>query len=531
MVAASAAFGATPVFVDPAGACGGFAPCFTTIQAGVSNAGPAPAVVNVFPGTYIESVDIGLMGSSIAETPGDLTLVTVNSAGTPTPGTVDVLPATGPAFVSSVSPYPGNVTLDGCIVKSPDDTGIDMATIQGALTLRNITSDGNAGLGLSNGISGGDVRIYHSSFSDNLGGDGISLGGTPNDVVFEHVNADGNNGDGASFGVTGKVRVTSSSFSDNTDGSGLSFSAASEVVFHDVTADRNAGSGASFSISNGPMRATQSSFNDNTDGSGLSFGTASELTFDQVTADRNSGNGASFAINNGPMQVTNSSFSHNRGGNGFGGGTASDVTFDRVTADGNNASGATFGVNGPMRATDSSFSGNTNGNGLSFSTATDVRIARVTASNNGQAGVTARTGSANIIGSRFENNQGDGVELTAVAQAGSVSLTCNDIAGNGEGLVLSGPVGDVRGQQNFWGDPSGPSHPTNSFGAGDSIVDGDNGGAGTVEYIPFLITPASETGTCQSRPAPVLDTTAVALLLVALFLLPARRLARLRTSP
>ena len=83
---AASADAATPVFVDGAGTCAGQTPCFTTIQAGVNAAGPAPAVVNVFPGTYAESVNLSLMGSAIAGTPGDLTLQTLNAAGVPTPG-------------------------------------------------------------------------------------------------------------------------------------------------------------------------------------------------------------------------------------------------------------------------------------------------------------------------------------------------------------------------------------------------------------------------------------------------------------
>ena len=48
---------AAPItWADPAGLCHGEAPCFTTLAAAVANAGPAPATVFVFPGTYAESV-------------------------------------------------------------------------------------------------------------------------------------------------------------------------------------------------------------------------------------------------------------------------------------------------------------------------------------------------------------------------------------------------------------------------------------------------------------------------------------------
>src|SRR5215218_1283795 len=54
---------------------------YTTIQAAVNNASPGD-VIAVKTGTYAENVNLSLMGSAIAGTPGDLTLVAVDGPGT-----------------------------------------------------------------------------------------------------------------------------------------------------------------------------------------------------------------------------------------------------------------------------------------------------------------------------------------------------------------------------------------------------------------------------------------------------------------
>src|SRR5262245_52358661 len=121
LVSALPAIGATPVFVDGAGVCAGRTPCFTTIQAGVNNAGPAPAIVNVFPGDY-ESVDLGLMGSAIGGSTGDLTLRTVAADGDPEFGTARILPASGDTIFNTPL-FMGDIFIHGFTVKSPNGDG------------------------------------------------------------------------------------------------------------------------------------------------------------------------------------------------------------------------------------------------------------------------------------------------------------------------------------------------------------------------------------------------------------------------
>jgi hypothetical protein len=156
-------------------------------------------------------------------------------------------------------------------------------------------------------------------------------------------------------------------------------------------------------------------------------------------------------------------------------------------------------------------------------TAAHLDAARIVASDNAGSGSIARVASALIVGSRFERNGNAGVLLNATESSGSYVLRCSDIAGNLDGLVVTSEV-TVIAEKNFWGDPSGPTHPSNPGGTGDTIRDAASGAAGTVDFTPFLTRPASESGECVARPAPALDWTGLAILALALLVLPARRL-------
>ena len=444
------AFGAQAVFVDGGGICAGFAPCFTTIQNGVNNAGPPPAVVNVFPGDYAESVDLGLMGSAIAGSTGDLTLRTVDAAGDAALGTARILPATGKALFNSLISFNGNLSIRGFTVKSPNDDGIDLGLVLGSLELIGIISNANAGFGLSAGFSGGNVRIQQSSFS--------------------------NNGD-----------------------TGMNFGVAGDVTFDRVTADANQNDGAAFSLF-GDMHATGSSFSNNKNRGGLSFGTAVDVTLERVTADGNGTFGTTFGVN-GNVEISDSSFSNNKNAIGLSFGTAVDVTVDRVAADGNAESGAGMGASGNVLIRNSTFSSNMEG-GLSVGGA-EVRI----------------------FASRFEDNGAAGVRLGPSNPTGEYVLRCNDVARNGDGLVVTAPA-IVEAEENYWGSPTGPTHPSNPAGTGDTIRDAANGGSGTVDFEPFLTIPASQSGQCVVRPAPLLDRRGLLALLLGLFVLASLRLAR-----
>lgn len=555
---------ATPVYVDTNDLCAGLTPCFTTIQAGVNNAGPPPAEVNVFPGDYDE-VDLSLMGSAIAGSPGNIVLRTVNGVGMPTFGTASITPAAGPAIHNSVSPFPDDITVEGFIVQSPDASAIALGTILGTLTLRGVVADGNANFGLDANITGGDLHISDSSFDENAG-DGIQGTGMPLNVIFErvtadrntfvgarfavsgtveisdssfannttgegllfftptevrfsNVTADGNGDDGASFAVAGPVWIRDSSFSNNVS-NGLRFATATEVEFEDLTADGNGGDGAGFGVA-GPVRIRQSSFSDNKAGGaggGLSFSTATDVVLTDVTADRNAFTGAIFSVGQ-TVRVSNSRFRNNEAGEGLLFSTATDVDFANVIADGNGDDGASFGIDGDLTVTSSSFSRNTV-SGLSFVGAASMTLAGVIAEGNSRAGLMGAAQRGRVTGSRFAGNGTEGVRLDPIPTFGMFQFTCNDIAENTTGFSLLAAA-TVDAARNFWGSETGPNHPTNPTGTGNPIIDGANGGFGTVIFQPFLAAPVAESAFCSPRGAPAVGWTGLALLALTLFVLPA----------
>jgi parallel beta-helix repeat protein len=71
----------------------------------------------------------------------------------------------------------------------------------------------------------------------------------------------------------------------------------------------------------------------------------------------------------------------------------------------------------------------------------------------------------------------------------TVAVEDNAVTGNADGLVFGGP-GKLDATDNFWGDATGPTHPANPGGLGDTVSET---GGGTVLFNPFL---TSWTDTC-----------------------------------
>jgi hypothetical protein len=79
----------------------------------------------------------------------------------------------------------------------------------------------------------------------------------------------------------------------------------------------------------------------------------------------------------------------------------------------------------------------------------------------------------------FTNNTGDGILIRA--SAGPVGLImCNTISGNGNAGLENQAAAQVNAEQNFWGDPSGPTNPGNPGGTGDRVI-------GNVDFTPWAI--------------------------------------------
>ena len=201
------------------------APC-ETIQYAIGQSGPNDTV-QVSPGTYAESVNLSLM-----DTLGDISLIA-------SPGTVTVDPPSGPAFYTS-STHPGNVTIDGFIVTSPNDDGIRV-DVNSDVVIANVTANntGEEGFDIK---ADGDVTITDSSADGNVD-DGFDIETeTDGDVTITDSSANENDSDGFELEADGNIDVSDSSANENGN-SGFDFREASNVTATNITAKDNGAEG------------------------------------------------------------------------------------------------------------------------------------------------------------------------------------------------------------------------------------------------------------------------------------------------
>jgi hypothetical protein len=83
----------------------------------------------------------------------------------------------------------------------------------------------------------------------------------------------------------------------------------------------------------------------------------------------------------------------------------------------------------------------------------------------------------------------DGVRINAVLSTDTSSRIYGNIlcSNTASGLRLLANIA-LNAEANWWGDPSGPMHPGNPGGLGNAVIDGSNGGAGSVDFTPFIDT-------------------------------------------
>ena len=162
VLAAPVAQAATQVFVDAAGVCGGMAPCFTTIQAGVNAAGGGPSTVSIFAGTFDESVDLSLMGSDGGQAQDDLTIEAQGAVGSVT---VEAL-GKREAFFNSIEPFPANLTFIGLVITSNTTDGLDLEGVVGSVTVTDVEARNSVYDGLDIRADG-DVTLTRVNAHDN----------------------------------------------------------------------------------------------------------------------------------------------------------------------------------------------------------------------------------------------------------------------------------------------------------------------------------------------------------------------------
>ncbi|MGE0640220.1 MAG: hypothetical protein AB7G12_13700 [Thermoanaerobaculia bacterium] len=133
--------------------------------------------------------------------------------------------------------------------------------------------------------------------------------------------------------------------------------------------------------------------------------------------------------------------------------------------------------------------------------------------------------------SRTEESLGASMEIALGAQR-DVRIRCSNFVGNGSAGLALFTDNEVEATVDFWGDASGPTHPANPGGSGDTIHDAASGFAGTVSFLPFLDVEATAADCPRVEPQeiPALGPSGLAALAVLFALLVLARLRRGRRA-
>lgn len=198
---------AAPLYVDNQSNCAGLTACYATIQEAVNNA-VADDQIRVFPGVYLERIDVSLMGSAKGPAnDGNISFITVDMSNDATPGTVQISPAAGNGFTHTAATFDGNVIIDGFVLISTDDDGIDLDLVNGDIVVRNVTASGNFSDGIDLEVAdGGHTITVQDSIANNNGSDGLNLDGPDATTVFvKGIETNGNVGEGISVNSTAEA--------------------------------------------------------------------------------------------------------------------------------------------------------------------------------------------------------------------------------------------------------------------------------------------------------------------------------------
>ena len=500
------------VFVDAAGGCAGNAPCFTTIQAGVNNAGPGSATLFIFPGTYTESVNLDLMGSAIGGTPDDIallnsTFLTIFAASAPDEAASAMrapLLADGPARVEAARAHVDAVLgrmrhlVPAGAALAAHESG---ASLSGVSTLPavDIVSPGGAAI-FHTGTFPGSVGLFGLNVQS-ASAEGISLPDVAGAIDAFVVVADDSLLDGMVLNTAEDLMVIGASASGN-GGYGLDASAGMEMELINVIANANGADGMrllageqltifSLSSESSPFAVGLADFpltsaNDN-DGAG-------------VMARSSDGIGLLAGLDLGAL--TDPPLELNRNGT-TGAELAADeaVTIIRAQANGN-ATGLLIMAQDNVFVLASSADGNTAGAGMViWSDGADeidsgllpaaVNVYASTASGNTGAGfdLTTPNGGVQFLGNAAVGNT-DGLRVNQLLPGALAEATGNILCNNSAaGARLLANV-TLSSGGNWWGSATGPFHAVhNPGGLGNQVVDGTNGGgAGTVAFTPFIDT-------------------------------------------
>ena len=374
-------------------------PCFNSIEDGLVTI--STGHVLVLPGTYNESVDLGV----VSEPQGPITIEGIAADGTPAYGQAIVH---GANAIFAATPIGYELTVQGLTLESSEGDGMRVVSPENVHIVVVTAND------QGNGADGGD----------STGDDGF-------DIVTT---------DGANITVTGAVA------SGNTGplSDGFQLKADGDVTITDSEANNNTGPAIS-------------------DGFNI-FETTGAVSITSVTANGNKRDGVAIQ-NTGPVTITDATANDNlndafhllhSGDDGL-------ITFNRDVARHNDTYGFYAETLGPVAISDSTATDNTL-QGLNLYVDGAVTIARVTMTGNTGGGISALpfTQGASIdtftmTDSLVQTNDISGVYMADLAVAGTHRVSGSIICGHEDGMGLDGLDATVDVSGNWWGDATAPS--------------------------------------------------------------------------
>ncbi len=466
-------------------------------------------------------------------------------------------PGTGPAISTGhTGPFPANLTIRGLGFRSPDGSGLAVG-VDGDVVLEDFiawqTANSGAAIGATGAVSVArgavwlnqtgliiyadqvtvvDVQAQHnvhtgievqvistlqaSQLVATLNETGLSFIGCGADVMnFDELSASNNYGTGIFTWIltqcnptdetlTGAINAEAIQSFDN-GGPGW-FAAAGEINIDSLIASGNAGFGhnaradryslsqAAFSFNEGGasiaaesvwLQAVTADNHDDSDpnnpfiGSGLAvFSSQAHLV--AIQANGNSSSGLLFSglpeSEAAHLDLANGRFDNNNVGirtfaDSDGVFPSLDVQIDRVDASQNQ----TFG--------------------LLLVNLISAHLSRIEAV--GQPGGLLISAKESLVMEHLEIADNNTGIMTLIEPSANARMRCSNIRNNLNDGVLLQEGESLDARSNYWGDASGPTHPDNPGGNGDSIADAATGASGTVDYLLFLDEEADPNG-CQA---------------------------------
>ena len=281
-------------YVDGTNNCSGNTPCDNTIQAAVDVA-TAPAVIQVYPGTYNESVVLPQMS-------GDLTLQAVSASGSAaTSPSVTINGGASPAIDGGDSPElnPGNpvnpriegkLTVSGFVLQNTEEDCL-IAIVEGEVVLSQMTVSNCKVFGINVYLLGDGALTAQNISASNNGEDGIQVSLLPEtgnesySVTLIDVKTKDNGDDGVHI-------------DDDIDDEERELVGAADITFTRVTSTSNGlsgfGDGIEVNVTGASVALANVTTSDNTD-DGTDIGeSAGRITVDNSEANGNDDDGFDF---------------------------------------------------------------------------------------------------------------------------------------------------------------------------------------------------------------------------------------------